>query len=95
MAADGVQATLDAAVYGVALVGFSIAARPPDEEHHDGHQRYETLVSLGIAAMMTFGAVEIVQQAVHRLQSGSSPDLTFGSFVVTLATMSVCVGVSL
>jgi cation diffusion facilitator family transporter len=95
MAADGVQSTLDAAANVVALVGISVAARPPDEEHHYGHQRYETLVSLVIAAMMTFGAVEIVQQAIHRLQSGSSPDVALGSFVVMLATISVNVGVSL
>ncbi len=71
------------------------AARPPDGEHHYGHQQYETLVSLMIAEMMTFGAVEIVQQAVHGLQSGESPDLAPGSFVAMLATISVNLGGSL
>lgn len=94
MAADGFHSTLDAAANVVALVGISIAARPPDEEHHYGHQRYETLVSLVIAAMMTFGAVEIVQQAIDRLQSGASPRVEVGSFVVMIATVGVNISVS-
>ena len=95
MTADGFQSTLDAAANIVALVGIAVAARPPDEEHHYGHQRYETLVSLVIAAMMTFGAVEIVQQAIARLQAGSTPDVGTGSFVVMAATISVNLGVSI
>lgn len=95
MTADGFQSTLDAAANIIALVGIAVAARPPDEEHHYGHQRYETLVSLVIAALMTFGAVEIVLQAVSRLQAGASPDVAIGSFVVMAATMSVNLSVSL
>lgn len=95
MAADGFQSTLDAAANVVALVGIALAARPPDEDHHYGHDRYETLVSLVIAAMMTFGALQIVQQAIARLQEGSSPDVEIGSFVVMAATISVNMGVSL
>jgi cation diffusion facilitator family transporter len=95
MTADGFQSTLDAAANVIALVGIAVAARPPDEEHHYGHQRYETLVSLVIAAMMTFGAVEIVQQAIGRLRAGSSPDVDVASFAVMAATISVNLGVSL
>lgn len=94
MAADGFQSTLDAAANVVALVGIMVAARPPDEEHHYGHHRYETLVSLVIAALMTFGAVEIVQQAIVRLRDGSSPDVEPASFVVMAATMTVNIGVA-
>lgn len=95
MTADGFQSTLDAAANVVALVGIAVAARPPDEEHHYGHHRYETLVSLVIAAMMTFGAVEIVQQALSRLRTGASPDVEVGSFMVMAATISINLWVSL
>lgn len=95
MTADGFHSTLDAAANVVALVGIAVAARPPDEEHHYGHQRYETLVSLVIAAMMTFGAVEIVQQAVDRLQTGASPRVELGSFAIMVVTVTVNVSVSL
>jgi cation diffusion facilitator family transporter len=95
MTADGFQSTLDAAANVVALVGIAVAARPPDEDHLYGHGRYETLVSLVIAAMMTFGAVEIVQQAFARLQSDSAPDVTLGSFVVMAATITVNLMVAL
>ena len=95
MAADGFHSTLDAAANVAAIVGIAIAARPPDEEHHYGHQRYETLVTLGIAALMTFGAVEIVQQAVGRLQSGAGPRIETASFVVMGLTLCVNVSVVL
>jgi len=95
MTADGFQSTLDAAANVVALVGISVAARPPDEEHHYGHHRYETLVSLVIAAMMTFGALEIVQQAISRLRTGASPEVELGSFIVMAVTITINVAVSL
>lgn len=95
MTADGFQSTLDAAANVIALVGIAVAARPPDEDHLYGHGRYETLVSLVIAAMMSFGALEIVQQAFSRLQKGESPEVSVGSFVVMAATISVNLSVSL
>lgn len=95
MTADGFQSTLDAAANVIALVGIAVAARPPDEDHLYGHGRYETLVSLVIAAMMSFGALEIVQQAFSRLQKGDSPEVSVGSFVVMAATISVNLSVSL
>jgi cation diffusion facilitator family transporter len=95
MAADGFHSALDAAANVAAIIGIAVAARPPDEEHHYGHQRYETLVTLGIAALMTFGAVEIVKQAIDRLQSGASPRVEIGSFVVMGLTLCVNVSVVL
>lgn len=89
MSADGVHSALDAAANVAAIIGIAIAARPPDEEHHYGHHRYETLVTLGIAALMTFGAVEIVKQAIDRLQSGASPQVDTASFVVMGLTLCV------
>lgn len=95
MAADGFQSTLDAAANVVALVGIAVAARPPDEEHHYGHHRYETLVSLVIAAMMTFGAVEIVKQAIARLGDGSRPEVGATSFVVMAIAITINTSVTL
>jgi divalent metal cation (Fe/Co/Zn/Cd) transporter len=31
----------------VALVGVSIARRPPDSDHPYGHRKYETMASVG------------------------------------------------
>lgn len=95
MRADGVQSLLDGLSNVVGLVSVAVAARPPDEEHHFGHERYETLASLLIAAMMSVSVIQILQEAVHQLREGSSPTVNAGSFGVLLATMSVNVGVVL
>lgn len=94
MTADGVQSFLDAAANVVALVGIAVASRPPDEEHHYGHERYETLASLVISAMMAVGVIEILQQAIEQLRGGTPPDVTTGSFVVMGVTIAVNLGVT-
>ncbi|MBA2278505.1 MAG: cation transporter [Chloroflexia bacterium] len=95
MTADGVQSMLDGLANVVGLAGIAVAARPPDQEHLYGHERYETLASLVIAAMMTVGVIQIVESAVGRIRSGHAPDVSAGSFVVLLGTMAINFGVSL
>lgn len=95
MSADGFQSLLDGFANVVGIVGIAVAARPPDLEHHFGHERYETLASMVIGAMMAVGVFEIVTTAISRWQSGESPRITTLSFVVLLGTMAVNLGVSL
>jgi cation diffusion facilitator family transporter len=94
MRADGVQSLLDSLANVVALISVAIAQRPPDEEHHFGHDRYETLASLLIAGMMSVGVIQILQEAIGHLRAGSSPDVSAVSFGVMFATMSVNAGVA-
>ena len=95
MSADGVQSLLDGLANVVGLVGIAVAARPPDREHHYGHERYETLASMAIAVLMTLGVVEIVESAVGQLRSGERPEVTRLSFAILLGTMAVNGAVSL
>jgi cation diffusion facilitator family transporter len=95
MGADGFQSLLDAFANVIGLVGIAVAARPPDQEHHFGHGRYETLASMGIGALMAVGVLEIVQSAIGRWRTGEAPDVTALSFGVMIATMIVNSGVTL
>lgn len=95
MGADGFQSLLDAFANVIGLVGIAVAARPPDQEHHFGHGRYETLASMGIGALMAVGVLEIVQSAIGQWRAGESPDVTALSFGVMIATMFVNSGVTL
>lgn len=94
MRADGVQSFLDGLSNVVALVSVAIAARPPDEDHHFGHERYESLASLMIAGMMSVGVVQILQDAIGQLRSGDAPTVSALSYGVILATMTVNIGVA-
>lgn len=89
IAADGFHSVLDASGNVVALIGVSVAARPPDPNHPYGHHRYETLTSLGIAALMLLALFALVQQAWDRLQTGGAPEVSTASFVVMVVTLAV------
>lgn len=94
MSADGAQSLLDGLSNVVGLVSIAVAARPPDEEHHYGHDRYETLASLIIAMMMSVSVLEIVRTAIHQLIDGGVPTVDTGSFLVLAFTMTINVGVA-
>jgi cation diffusion facilitator family transporter len=94
IAADGFHSLLDGAGNIVALVGSAVAARPPDPNHAYGHQRYETLTSLGIAGLMLLAVFALVQEAWARLHSGHTAEVTAASFAVMGATLAVNVFVT-
>lgn len=56
--ADGVESAGDVLASGFILVGLSVAARPPDDNHPYGHGRFETLTGLGVGlALAVIGAL--------------------------------------
>lgn len=89
MSADGFHSPLDGFANVVGIVGIAVAARPPGEEHRFGHERYETLASMAIGALMVVGVLEIVQSAIGRWQTGETPLVTGLSFAVMLSTIAV------
>jgi cation diffusion facilitator family transporter len=95
MSADGFHSLLDGFANVVGIIGIVVAARPPDREHHFGHERYETLASMAIGALMAVGVLEIVQSAIGRWQAGETPQVTRLSFAVMLGTMAVNAGVTI
>ncbi len=95
MAADGVQSLLDGLANVVGLIGIAAASRPPDEDHPYGHERYETLASMAIAGLMTYGVIEIVQSAWNRLREGGEPEVSPLMFFILGLTMAINAGVSL
>jgi cation diffusion facilitator family transporter len=70
---DGFHSLTDAASNIVALVGVSIARRPPDENHPYGHRKYETIASLGILVFLVIVLVQVIGAAHDRLVNGGTP----------------------
>jgi len=89
MAADGVQSLLDGFANVIGLIGIVAASRPPDERHQYGHERYETLASMAIAGLMTFGVVEIVRGAWGQVRGDGEPRVTALSFAVLGLTIGI------
>jgi len=90
MVADGFHSLLDASANVISLVSVLIASKPADEDHPYGHQKFEVLAALAVAALMGVTCVEILQSAFHRLSSASAPPMpSVLSFVVMVLTMAV------
>ena len=86
---DGFHSLTDSASNVVALVGVSIARRPPDENHPYGHRKYETMASLGILVFLIIVLVQVLTAAYNRLAYGGAPRVFpegIGLMTITLIT---------
>jgi cation diffusion facilitator family transporter len=91
---DGFHSLTDSASNVVALVGVSVARRPPDRNHPYGHRKYETMASLGILVFLVIVLIEVVTAAFDRFRTGAVPKVFpegIGVMVVTLAVNLVVV----
>ena len=70
---DGFHSLTDSASNVVALVGVSVARRPPDANHPYGHRKYETMASLGILVFLIIVLVQVLSAATDRFVNGGVP----------------------
>lgn len=61
--ADGLNNTTDIIGSIAILIGLRISQKPPDEDHHYGHMRAETVASLVTAFIMAFIGFQILVHA--------------------------------
>jgi len=92
---DGFHSLTDSGSNVVALIGVSVARRPPDQNHPYGHRKYETMASLGILLFLLLVLVQVVRAAVERLQLGGSPEVPASGFGILLVTLAINVAVVL
>lgn len=87
--ADGFHSMVDSSSNLVGLAAISLARRPADERHPYGYQRYETLGSLAIGALMMVAAWEIGSAIVTRYLEGGTAEINTVSLVLVLLTFPV------
>ncbi len=71
--ADALHSVTDSANNVLGLVTNQLASPQPDREHPYGHQKYEAVGALGIAAFLGIACFEILRGAFDRLLVGSDP----------------------
>jgi cation diffusion facilitator family transporter len=86
---DGFHSLTDTASNVVALVGVSVARRPPDANHPYGHRKYETMASLGILVFLIVVLVEVLSAAADRLVNGGTPRVFPEGVGLMIATLIV------
>jgi cation diffusion facilitator family transporter len=93
LTADAMHSFSDLLSDAVALVALKFSAKPKDQLHPFGYGNYETVGTLGVAALLLFGSVEIAHSAVESLvemsTSTSTPALDFPLLALAAATISV------
>ena len=90
--ADALHSVTDSANNVLGLVTNQLASPQPDRDHPYGHQKFEAVGALGIAAFLGIACFEILQGAVERLILGSAP-VEMG--VIALWIMLLVLGVNM
>ena len=86
---DGFHSLTDSASNVVALIGVSIARRPPDANHPYGHRKYETMASLGILVFLVIVLFEVLAAAYNRFVHGGTPRVFPEGIGIMAATLAV------
>lgn len=76
--ADGLNNLTDIIASVAVLVGLRISQKPPDENHHYGHLRAETIASLLASFIMAVIGLQVLFSAIRRLfvpEEFTSPSL--------------------
>lgn len=71
--ADALHSLTDSASNILGLVTSRLSSPEPDRDHPYGHQKFEALGALGIAAFLGIACFEILQGAIERLLKPGAP----------------------
>ncbi len=93
--ADGTHSVLDGTSNIVGIVGLSLAARPPDQDHPYGHRRFESVAALAIGGLIAIAFVEIIRQLIAGLTGQAEPpEVTWPAVIVVTATILINIAIS-
>ncbi|MDZ8055515.1 MAG: cation diffusion facilitator family transporter [Aulosira sp. ZfuVER01] len=71
--ADALHSVTDSANNILGLITSRFSSPHPDREHPYGHQKFEAVGALGIAAFLGIACFEILQGAIERILKGGHP----------------------
>lgn len=94
MLSDGFHSAVHAMGGVISLVGVKLAARPPDERHPYGYERYEPLAAMGVAVLMFTAVWKILDGAWSRVHSPEIPAVTTISFVIMTGSLVISFGLA-
>lgn len=74
--ADGYHSLADGSSNIIGLISMRIAQKPVDSDHAYGHQRYETLATLFIVALLVFLGIEVFIKSITTFMNPSFSELS-------------------
>ena len=90
--ADALHSVTDSANNILGLIASRLSSPHPDRDHPYGHQKYEAIGALGIAAFLGIACFEILKSAIERIWGGGSPVRIAGA---ELSLLIVVLGVNI
>ena len=70
------ESALDMLSNVVAILAVSVASRAPDADHPYGHEKFETLGTLGIVGFLSITCFELMRQSIGELAGVHTPPST-------------------
>jgi cation diffusion facilitator family transporter len=84
------ESGLDMLSNGVAILAVSVASRAPDDDHPYGHEKFETLGTLGIVAFLAITCFELMRQSISEMSGAhSAPTASLLDGIVLVASLGV------
>ena len=71
MISDAIHSSSDIAGSLIVMIGAAVSEKEADEEHPYGHERFECLASLLLAAILFIAGAGMVSEGMHKILSGS------------------------
>ncbi|MEL7359256.1 MAG: cation diffusion facilitator family transporter [Cyanobacteria bacterium J06560_6] len=88
--ADALHSVTDSANNVLGLVTNQLASPQPDRDHPYGHQKFEAVGALGVAAFLGIACFEILKSTVERLiGGGGAVEMSAPSLWIMLAVLGV------
>jgi cation diffusion facilitator family transporter len=80
------ESVLDMLSNVVGVIAVSVASREPDEGHPYGHEKFETLGTLGIVGFLSISCFELLRRSVGELATSQAPPSSTGADALLLVT---------
>jgi cation diffusion facilitator family transporter len=88
--ADALHSVTDSANNVLGLVASHFSSPQPDRDHPYGHQKFEAVGALGIAAFLGIACFEILQSAIERvIQGGKALNISASELWLLLIVLGV------
>lgn len=91
--ADGLNNLTDIIASAAVLIGLRISQKPPDENHHYGHLRAETIASLLASFIMAVIGLQVLSGAVRNLFEPAAPAPSLSTAAIAFFSAVVMYGV--
>ncbi|CAN5160957.1 cation diffusion facilitator family transporter [soil metagenome] len=87
---EAIQSAIDCGATIITFFAIRYGDQPPDEEHHYGHAKFESVAALVEALLLLGTALWIIYEAVKRLYAGSAHiDLAWWAFAIVIASIAI------